>query len=379
MDERDWLTERFEAHRTHLKAVAYRMLGSLTEADDAVQDAWLRLARSDTSSVENLGGWLTTIVARVCLNMLHSRKSRREEPLDMHLPDPIISAQDGVEPEQQALLAEGVGLALLVVLDTLAPAERVAFVLHDMFAVPFDEIAPIVGRSPDAAKMLASRARRRVQGAAPVPDADLARQREVVDAFFAAAREGDFAALLAVLDPDVVVRADRAAVHAGAPAEVRGAAAVTERTLTAGGFSWLVRIAQPALVNGAAGVVFAAGGRPFAVVGFTVRHGKIVEIHVFADPARWRSWPRPSWSSRSTTPSSGTGVTAGEQGVASAIASTAQQLGGRWTWPCWWVSSASAPTRTQGRRPPHRPDTNSTGGSGIRQVRLGQTNPQVSR
>jgi RNA polymerase sigma-70 factor (ECF subfamily) len=286
VDEREWLAERFEAHRGHLKGVAYRMLGSLAEADDAVQEAWLRLSRADASGVENLGGWLTTIVARVCLNLLQSRRSRREEPLDAHLPDPIVSAQEGVDPEQQALLAEGVGLALLVVLDTLTPAERVAFVLHDMFAVPFDQIAPIVGRSPNAAKMLASRARRRVRGADPVPDADLARQREVVDAFFAAARDGDFTALLAVLDPDVVLRADAAAVRAGAPAGARGAAAVTEHTLTAGGFSRLARLARPALVNGAAGVVIAAAGRPFAVVGFTVRHGKIVEIDIFADPNR---------------------------------------------------------------------------------------------
>jgi RNA polymerase sigma factor (sigma-70 family) len=190
VDERDWLAERFQAHRPHLRAVAYRMLGSLTEAEDAVQGAWLRLSRADTSEVHNLGGWLTTLVARECLDLLRARTSRREEPLGVHLPEPIISGRDGVDPEQQALLAEGVGLALLVVLDTLAPAERLAFVLHDMFAVPFDQIAPIVGRSPNAAKMLASRARRRVQSAAPLPDADLARQREVVDAFFAAAREG---------------------------------------------------------------------------------------------------------------------------------------------------------------------------------------------
>jgi RNA polymerase sigma factor (sigma-70 family) len=286
VDEREWLAQRFEAHRPHLRAAAYRMLGSLTEADDAVQEAWLRLSRADASGVENLGAWLTTIVARVCLNLLQSRRSRREEPLDAHLPDPIVSVQDGVDPEQQALLAEGVGLALLVVLDTLTPAERVAFVLHDMFAVPFDQIAPIVGRSPNAAKMLASRARRRVRGADPVPDADLARQREVVDAFFAAARDGDFTALLAVLDPDVLLRADAAAVRAGAPAEVRGAAAVTEHTLTAGGFPRLARLARHALVNGAAGVVIAAAGRPFAVVGFTVRHGKILEIDIFADPNR---------------------------------------------------------------------------------------------
>jgi RNA polymerase sigma factor (sigma-70 family) len=291
VDERDWLAERFEAHRPHLRAVAYRMLGSLSDADDAVQDAWLRLSRADTSEVANLGGWLTTVVARVCLDLLRARTARREEPLGVHLPDPIISredVEDVVDPEQRALLAEGVGLALLVVLDTLAPAERLAFVLHDMFAVPFDEIAPIVGRSPDAAKMLASRARRRVQGAAPVPDADLARQRAVVDAFFAAARDGDFDALVAVLDPDVVVRADGGAVPAGTSWVVRGAAAVAEQARTAGGFSRLARLAQPALVNGAAGVVMAAGGRPFAVVGFTVMDGKIVEIDVFADPARLR-------------------------------------------------------------------------------------------
>jgi RNA polymerase sigma factor (sigma-70 family) len=287
VDEREWLAERFEAHRTHLRAVAYRMLGSLAEADDAVQEAWLRLSRADSGGVENLGGWLTTIVARVCLNMLQSRRSRREEPLDAHLPDPVVSVRDQADPEQQALLAEGVGLALLVVvLDTLTPAERVAFVLHDMFAVPFGQIAPIVGRSPNAAKMLASRARRRVHGADPVPDADLARQRAVVDAFFAAARDGDFTALLMLLDPQVLLRADAAAVRAGAPSEVRGAAAVSGHMLTAGDFSRLAWFARPALVNGAAGVVIAAGGRAFAVVGFTVRHGRIAEIDVFADPAR---------------------------------------------------------------------------------------------
>jgi RNA polymerase sigma-70 factor (ECF subfamily) len=290
MNERDWLAERFQAHRPHLRAVAYRMLGSLTEADDAVQGAWLRLNRSrtDASEIHNLGGWLTTLVARECLDMLRARTSRHEEPLGVHLPEPVVSHQDGGDPEQQALLAEGVGLALLVVLDTLAPAERLAFVLHDMFAVPFEEIGPIVGRSATAAKMLASRARRRVQGANTVPDADLARQREVVDAFFAAARDGDFEALLAVLDPDVVVRADAGAVPAGASRVVRGAAAVAEQALTTGGFSRLARMAQPALVNGAAGVVFAAGGRPFAVVGFTVRQGRIAEIDILADPERLR-------------------------------------------------------------------------------------------
>ncbi len=285
MDEHEWLAARFEENRTHLRAVAYRMLGSLSEADDAVQEAWLRLSRSDTSRVDNLGGWLTTIVARVCLDMLRSRTSRREQPLGAHLPDPIVGRDDWVDPEQQALLAEGVGLALLVVLETLAPAERLAFVLHDMFAVPFEEIAPIVGRSAGAARQLASRARRRVQ-AATVPDADLARQRAVVDAFLAASRGGDFEALLAVLDPDVVVRADVGAVPAGASREVRGARAVARQALS---FSRVAGFARPALVNGAAGVVsLAPDGRPFSVMGFTVRHGKIVEIYILADPARLR-------------------------------------------------------------------------------------------
>jgi RNA polymerase sigma-70 factor (ECF subfamily) len=268
--------------------VAYRLLGSASEADDAVQGAWLRLDRADTNGVRNLGGWLTTLVARECLDLLRARRSRREEPVGVHLPDPLVGAQDGLDPEQQALLAEGVGLALLVVLDTLAPAERLAFVLHDMFAIPFEQIAPIVGRSPAAARQLASRARRRVQGAAPVPDADLARQRAVVDAFFAAAREGDFAALVALLDPEVVVRADAGAVPVGASRVVRGAAAVAEQVLTAGGFGRLARMARPVLVNGAAGVVMATGGRPFAVVGFTVRGGRIVEIDILADPERLR-------------------------------------------------------------------------------------------
>ncbi len=284
MDERDWLAERFQAHRPHLRAVAYRMLGSLTEADDAVQGTWLRLSRSrtDTSEVRNLGGWLTTLVARECLDMLRARTSRREEPLGVHLPDPVVSRQDGDGPEQQALLAEGVGLALLVVLDTLSPAERLAFVLHDMFAVPFAEIAPIVGRSASAAKMLASRARRRVHGAG-VPDTELARQREIVEAFLAAARGGDFAALVALLDPEAVVRVDGAG-----PAGIlvtRGAAAVAERVLATGG---LARTVLPALVNGAAGVVMTAEGRPFAVVGFTVRQGRIAEIDVLGYPGRLR-------------------------------------------------------------------------------------------
>jgi RNA polymerase sigma factor (sigma-70 family) len=286
VDERDWLAQRFEEHRAHLRAVAYRMLGSLTEADDAVQGAWLRHSHAATSGVHDLRAWLTTLVARECLDLLRARTTRREDPVGMDLPDPIVSHQGGVDPEQQALLAEGVGLALLVVMDTLTPAERLAFVLHDMFAVPFAEIAPIVGRSANAAKMLASRARRRVQGVAPLPDADLARQREVVEAFLAAAREGDFAALVALLDPEVVVRADRAAP--GGISVARGAAAAAEQVLATGGFARFAQQVQPAMVNGAAGVVLAAEGRPFAVVGFTVRHGKIAEIDIFSDPARLR-------------------------------------------------------------------------------------------
>jgi RNA polymerase sigma factor (sigma-70 family) len=284
MDERDWLAERFEENRTRLRAVAYRMLGSLAEADDAVQEAWLRLSRSDASRIEDLGGWLTTVVARVCLNMLHSRQSRREEPLDAHVPDPIVSTEDGIDPEHEALLADSVGLALLVVLETLAPAERLAFVLHDMFDVPFDQIAPIVGRSPAAARQLASRARRRVKGAAPVPDADRTRQREVVDAFLAAARVGDFDALLAVLDPDVVLRADVGAVPPGASRVIRGASAVAAQALA---FARRVGpFARRAVVNGAAGIVAAPGGQPFSVLGFTVTRGKIVEIDILADPER---------------------------------------------------------------------------------------------
>jgi RNA polymerase sigma factor (sigma-70 family) len=286
VDEREYLVQQFEGHRGHLRAVAYRMLGSVTEADDALQESWLRLSRSDTSGVDNLGGWLTTVVARVCLDMLRSRKSRREEPLGAHLPEPIVSREDGVDPEHEALLADSVGLALLVVLETLAPAERLAFVLHDMFAVPFDEIAPIVGRSPAAARQLASRARRRVQGAAPAPDVDLARQRQVVDAFLAASRGGDFEALVALLDPDVVLRVDRGAVRPGASREVRGAAAVAAQVLTFA--PRLARFARPALVNGAAGYVVAPRGRPLAVTGFTVANGKIVAMDVLADPARLR-------------------------------------------------------------------------------------------
>jgi RNA polymerase sigma factor (sigma-70 family) len=284
MDEQDWLAERFEANRIHLRAVAYRMLGSVSEADDAVQEAWLRLSRSDTRDVENLGGWLTTVVARVCLDTLRSRKSRGEESLDAHPPDPIVRRAGGtgseIDPERAALLADSVGPALLVILETLAPAERLAFVLHDMFAVPFDEIALIVGRSPAAARQLASRARRRVQGTATVPDTDRTRQREVVDAFLAASRDGDFDALLAVLDPDVVVRADSAAVLAGAASEVRGAREVAET------FKGRARAAQPALVDGAVGAVWASGGRPRVVFAFTIARGKIVAIDLLADPER---------------------------------------------------------------------------------------------
>ncbi len=278
MDEHDWLAQRFEENRNHLRAVAYRMLGSTSEADDAVQEAWVRLSRSDTSDVENLGGWLTTVVARVCLNMLRSRDSRREEGLADDLPDLVAGHEDGMDPERQALMADSVGPALLVVLDLLTPAERLAFVLHDIFAVPFDEIAPILGRSPAAARQLASRARRRVQGAAEVSDVDRSRQRRVVDAFLAASREGDFEALLALLDPDVVLRADSAAVAVGAAGEVRGAAAV------AGTFSGRARAARPALVDGVAGAVWAPGGQPRVVFGFTVTDGRIVEIRMVADP-----------------------------------------------------------------------------------------------
>ena len=287
MDEQDWLAQRFEEHRSHLRAVAYRMLGSLSEADDAVQEAWFRLNRSESSGIENLGGWLTTVVGRVCLDMLRSRTSRRVVPLGESLgtrvPDPLVSRADGIDPEHEALLADSVGLALLVVLQTLTPAQRLAFVLHDMFSVPFEEIAPVVGRSPSAARQLASRARRRVQGEAHVPDADLATQREVVDAFLAASRDGDFDTLLAVLDPGVVLRIDGGAVRAGLSREVRGARAVAEQTLT---FSRLSPFVRPALVNGAAGIVVAPRGRPFSVMGFTIRGGKIVEIDVLADPAR---------------------------------------------------------------------------------------------
>jgi RNA polymerase sigma-70 factor, ECF subfamily len=285
MDEHDWLAEGFEEHRARLRAVAYRVLGSLSEADDAVQEAWLRLSRVDASGVENLGGWLTTVVARVSLNMLRSRNLRREEPIGVHVPEPIVDPADGTDPEHEALLADSVGLALLVVLETLTPPERLAYVLHDMFAVPFDEIAPIVDRSPEAARQLASRARRRVRGAAPTPDADLTRQWEVVDAFVAAARDGDFDALVAVLDPDVVLRADRGAVPAGVSREVRGAEAVAGQALA---WSRVDLTYRHALINGAAGLVSIRDGQPFSVGGFIIRGGRIVEIDILADPERLR-------------------------------------------------------------------------------------------
>ncbi|BCK67864.1 DNA-directed RNA polymerase sigma-70 factor [Streptomyces libani subsp. rufus] len=282
MNDHEWLAERFEENRGRLRAVAYRMLGSLSEADDAVQEAWLRLSRAGGDEVQNLGGWLTTVVGRVCLDQLRMRKARREDSLEVHVPEPVVSRPDTVDPEQEALLADSVGLALLVVLETLTPAERLAFVLHDMFAVPFDEVAPLVDRTPAAARQLASRARRRVQGA-PAPDTDLARQQEVVDAFLAASRGGDFEGLLTVLDPDVVLRADAGGAPDGLSKLVRGARAVVEQALT---FSRFAPFARPALVNGTPGLVTAQGGQPLAVMGFTLAHGKIVEINILADLAR---------------------------------------------------------------------------------------------
>ncbi len=283
MDEREWLAQRFEAQRTHLRAVAYRMLGSLSEADDAVQEAWLRLTRTDARELENVGGWLTTVVARISLNMLRSRTARREEPLDGRLPDPLVDRVDGIDPEHEALLADSVGLALFVVLETLSPRERLAFVLHDIFAVPFDEIGPIVERSPDAARRLASRARRRVRAERTVPDADLETQREVVDAFLAAARDGDFDRLLAVLDPDVVLRADFG--PAGGSREIRGAAEVAGQAL---GYAQIGLDLRPVLINGVAGMVTFLHGRPFSVGAVTVRNGQIVELDFLADPERLR-------------------------------------------------------------------------------------------
>ena len=281
MDQQEWLAREFEDYRPHLRAVAYRMLGSLSEADDALQDAWLRLSRADTSEVENLRGWLTTIVARVALNTLRSRKTRREQPLDVRVPDPIIDPADGTDPEHEALLADSVGLALLVVLETLTPAERLAFVLHDMFAVPFEQIAPIVERSPEATRQLASRARRRVRGAAPVPDADLTDQWEIVEAFLAAAREGDFDALVAVLDPDVVLRADGGLT--GLSEHLQGAETVASQALL---WSRVDLTTRRVLINGAAGVVAFIHGQPFSIAAVTIRNGKIVELDFLTDPER---------------------------------------------------------------------------------------------
>ncbi|WP_188191527.1 sigma-70 family RNA polymerase sigma factor [Nonomuraea sp. SYSU D8015] len=286
MNDNEVLTGVFEAHRDHLRAVAYRMLGSLSEADDAVQETWIRLERTDTGDVENMGGWLTTVVGRVCLNMLRSRRTRGEEPLETRLPDPVVSSADGVDPEHEALLSDSVGLALLVVLQTLEPAERLAFVLHDMFAVPFDEIAPIVDRTPAATRQLASRARRRVRDAAPAPDPDVSRQREIVDAFMAASRAGDFDALVAVLDPDVVLRADRGAVAGGRWMELRGALAVAKSAFMFRRFSPFVR---PVLVNGVAGVLTVPDGEPMSIMAFTVAGGKVVAIDILADVDRLKT------------------------------------------------------------------------------------------
>ncbi len=286
MAEPDRLAESFEQNRTRLRAVAYRMLGSFAEADDAVQEAWLRLSRADAGGVDNLSAWLTTVVARVCLNVLRTRNTRREEPVGVHVPDPVISRADGTNPEDEALLADSVGLALLVVLETLTPAERLAFVLHDMFDLPFDDIAPMVGRSPATARQLASRARRRVRGAdVPATDRDLARQREVVDAFFAAAHRGDFDGLIAVLDPDVVLHSDGGTARPDASMVLRGAAEVARRTLA---IASPAAPKHPVLVNGSAGVLVTVAGQPVALMGFTVSLGKITEIDAIADPGRLR-------------------------------------------------------------------------------------------
>ena len=282
MNEQSWQLEQFERYRPHLQAVAYRMLGSVTEADDALQEAWLRLSRAATDDVDNMGGWLTTVVGRVCLDMLRSRRSRQEDYVGSWLPEPIVSLDDETDPEQEAILADSVGLALLVVLETLTPAERLAFLLHDMFAVPFEEIAPIVGRTPAAARQLASRGRRRVQGAEPNPDTDVRGQREIVDAFLAAARGGDFDALLAVLDPDVVFRADPGKIRRLARPPITGAEAVATELLSRA--PQFAPLARPALVNGTAGLVVGREDRPFAVVGFTVARGRIVAIDLITNP-----------------------------------------------------------------------------------------------
>jgi RNA polymerase sigma factor (sigma-70 family) len=292
VDEPTLQAERFEEHRTHLRAVAYRMLGSMSEADDAVQEAWLRLARADAHEIENLRAWLTTVVGRICLNMLRSRATRREDPLDApHVPDPVVSSPDGGDPEHEAVMADAVGLALLVVLDALPPAERLAYVLHDMFAVPFEDVAPIVERSPVATRQLASRARRRVRDGAPEPDPDRSRQRRVVDAFFAASRAGDFEALLSLLAPDIVLRSDGGTMRPAANVFVRGAAAVADRAWTYRRLSPYVR---PALINGVAGVVVVVDGEPFSIMAFTVRDDRIVAIDALSDPERLRGFQLPA-------------------------------------------------------------------------------------
>jgi RNA polymerase sigma factor (sigma-70 family) len=292
MDERDWLTERFQEHRPRLRAVAYRMLGSTSEADDAVQEAWIRLSRSKAGEIDNLEAWLVTAVGRVALNMLRSRRTRREEPLGAHLPDPIVDRTDGIDPEHEALLADSVGLALLVVLETLTPAERLAYVLHDMFSVPFDEIGAILGRSPDAARQLASRGRRRIRGADTTPDADPAAQQEVVEAFLAAARDGDFDALVAVLDPDIVERVD---AGSGILVEIRGAENVARRAMAA---SQLGLVARPALVNGAAGWVALLDGDVYAIAALTLRKGRIATMDILLDPARFARLDLTAFDSR---------------------------------------------------------------------------------
>ena len=282
MDTPDWLAAEFQEHRTHLRAVSYRMLGSLTEADDAVQETWLRLSSADTGDVRNLRAWLTTVVSRVCLDMLRTRTARRENPLDVHVPDPVV-APAADDPEQHALLADSVGLALLVVLDTLSPAERLAFVLHDVFAVPFEQIGPVLDRSPAAAKQLASRARQRLRGADAPAASDPARQRQVAEAFLAAARGEDFEGLLAVLDPGVVLRADAGTGPLGPSQLVRGA---PEVAATARRFTPLARLARPVLVNGTPGYLVAWNGQPLAVMGLAIRDGRITEIDILADPER---------------------------------------------------------------------------------------------
>jgi RNA polymerase sigma-70 factor, ECF subfamily len=292
MSENHRLAEAFEENRPHLRAVAYRLLGSLAEADDAVQESWLRVSRAGASDVHNLRGWLTTIVARVALNMLRARGARREEEYGVRLPDPVVSPEGGLQPEDEALLADSVGLALLVVLDSLGPAERLAFVLHDVFRLPFEEIAPMLDRTPAAARQLASRARRRVQGAAMrTPDPDPSRQRAVVDAFFAASRGGDLDALLTLLDPEAVLRGDFGPKHPSRSVVVRGAAAVAGSALSGAALPGAVVV--PARVNGSAGAVIVVGGRPFALMGFLVADGRIIEIDAIADPARVRTLAAP--------------------------------------------------------------------------------------